>query len=200
MAAFITANRSKIKIKQNRNESRNEIENLKSQLKSYLANNKSSLKRNIHTTPIDNNKISDIEKKINHLENELSKMAMVSYSAHNITLPQSQTPPVPQQFNTKSAYFGTAISGEKGKGYFKKLLANKEDARFSAQITDKKAMFAPIVPLNAIISSDAMDLAIEFIGVSKNEAVDMSITHEGIAQQVGEKWIIIQKAIIKLKK
>ncbi len=45
-----------------------------------------------------------------------------------------------------------------------------------------------------------MDLAVEFEGVSKNEATDMSVHYKGLAQQIGDKWIIVKKAVITLKK
>ena len=99
---------------------------------------------------------------------------------------------------SKTGYFGPAISGEVGTGYFKKLLDSSEDARFRAAVIDNTATYEPIVHLNAIKSSDAMDLAIEFEGVSKNEATAMSIKHKGKATKVGDKWIIVNKAVVTL--
>lgn len=120
-----------------------------------------------------------------------------SASIESCPPPATVVPPAP---DIKTAYFGPAIGGAEGTGYFKKLLESKEDARFSARITDQRAEFIPVVPLNAIISSDAMDLAVEFEGVSKSEATDMVVLKKGMAQQMGEKWIIVQKAVITLKR
>ena len=45
-----------------------------------------------------------------------------------------------------------------------------------------------------------MDLAVEFEGVSKNEATDMSVHYKGLAQQIGDKWIIVKKSSYNFKK
>lgn len=100
--------------------------------------------------------------------------------------------------SSRKGYFGTAISGEGGNGYFKRLLDSREDARFEVTVVETSATFEPMAHLNAIKSSDAMDLAIEFEGVSKHDATSMSIRHKGKAQQMGDKWIIINKAVVTL--
>ena len=149
------------------------------------------------SSSIPNNEISDLSRKIQHLENELLKIQKTTL-VHGTPTPSTITPPIKP---TRIGYFGTAISGENGTGYFKKVLESKDsDARFSAQIIDGSANFEPIASLSSIKSSDYMDLAVEFEGVSKNEATDMSVHYKGLAQQIGDKWIIVKKAVITLKK
>ena len=149
------------------------------------------------SSSIPNNEISDLSRKIQHLENELLKIQKTTL-VHGTPTPSTITPPIKP---TRIGYFGTAISGENGTGYFKKVLESKDsDARFSAQIIDRSANFEPIASLSSIKSSDYMDLAVEFEGVSKNEATDMSVHYKGLAQQIGDKWIIVKKAVITLKK
>lgn len=97
-----------------------------------------------------------------------------------------------------NGYFGTTVCGEGGSGYFRRLLDSNDDARFRAIVIGDSATYEPMVPLNAIKSSDAMDLAIEFEGVSKHDATSMSIKHKGKAQKMGDKWIIINKAVVTL--
>lgn len=100
---------------------------------------------------------------------------------------------------SKNGYFGTAVCGEGGKGYFRKLLDSSEEARFRVIVMGDFATYEPTVPLNAIKSSDAMDLAIEFEGATKNEATDMTVKYKGKAQKMGDKWIIINKVVVTLK-
>ena len=145
-----------------------------------------------------NNEILDLSRRIQYLENELSKIKRTIPVHVTPTSSTSYTPPIKP---TKISYFGTAISGENGTGYFKKVFESKDsDARFLAEITDGSAEFEPIVSLSTIKSSDYMDLAVKFEGVSKNEAMNMSVHHKGLAQQIGDKWIIKEKAVIMLTK
>lgn len=162
------------------NRYREEIEDLKSQM-----NNTSS-------------ELSELPRKVKFLEDKLSQIKRTTHPSAPTNSPLPYTSAGQQ--NTKSGYFGTAIKGEGGKGYFKKLLDNREDARFSASIIAKRAEFSPIVSLGALISTDAMDLAVEFEGVSKNVALHMSVSHKGVAEQVDDKWIIVKKAVIMLQK
>lgn len=99
---------------------------------------------------------------------------------------------------SKIGYFGPAVSGEGGTGYFKKLLDSIEDARVKASIIGNSATYEPTIPLNTIKSSDWIDLAVDFEGVSKNEATSMAIKHKGYAEKKGDKWIIINKAVVTL--
>lgn len=135
-------------------------------------------------------RVTTIENKVNNTTDTLSNQGF-----------KRQTNPHKEESIkdiSQPGYFGPAISGEGGKGYFKRLLDSREEARFSVTVIGDSATYEPIVPLNAIKSSDAMDLAIEFEGLSKNEAASMTLKIKGKAQKMGEKWIIINKAVVRL--
>jgi len=144
-----------------------------------------------------NSKISELSRKVHSLESRPA-----SKEPSNPSPKHTERPPLPVQTISKTGYFGATISGENGKGYFKKLLPIKnEEARFSAEIiSETKAKFKPIVTLSNIKSHDYMNLAIDFQGVSTFEAKDMDIRQPGIAEKNGEKWIITEKVLIELKK
>lgn len=170
---------------------RAEIDSLKSKIEEYgsAQNNGTGMKR-----PNNTNSLSE---KVQCLENEISKIRKeISMLVIPTTSSSSNSP---AKITTKG-YFGAAVKGENGSGYFKKVLESKDsDARFSAEIIDGSAKFEPIVPLSSVKSSDYFDLAVEFEGVSKAEAKDMSVHNKGLAKQRGDKWIIEKKAVITLK-
>ncbi len=99
----------------------------------------------------------------------------------------------------KIGYFSTAINGENNKGYFKKLLNSSEDSRFDVYKIGQKVEFTPNVSVKQLTSIDAMDLAIDFEGVSKNEANNMSIKSNGEIEVKDDKWIIVKKIVVTLK-
>lgn len=188
---------------------REEIESLKDQISNFKSSTTSysGARRNNYTgsasATVSSNECSDLIRRISSLEGELQKILKSLRESQNTVNQQTSkqvVEEVAQQNNIKSGYFGTAICGEGGSGYFKKLLDSREDARFSVQVIDARAEFTPIVQVGAITSIDAMDLAIEFDGVSKNEATDMSVKYNGVAQLISDKWIITHKAVITLKK
>ena len=135
------------------------------------------------------NKVTNIEKSIKNNTASANNKDLI----RSINVPKEDLKEI-----SKNGYFGTAISGEGGSGYFRRLLDSNDDARFRAIVIGDSATYEPMVPLNAIKSSDAMDLAIEFEGVSKHDATSMSIKHKGKAQKMGDKWIIINKAVVTL--
>ena len=109
--------------------------------------------------------------------------------------------PVTKIQSVKIGYFGTVISGEGGTGYFKKMLEYKDgDARFLVKSSETTTEFEPIATLPMIKSSDYMELAIEFNGCSKSEAMNMTLDRPGIVEQLGDKWIVKQKALVTLTK
>lgn len=139
---------------------------------------------------------STLARKVKNIENAV-KNSTSNVNSRNLNQSANFHEEEPKEISI-TGYFGPAVSGEGGTGYFKKLLDSSEDARFRVAIIDNTATYEPIVPLNAIKSSDAMDLAIEFEGVSKKEATAMSIKHKGKADKMGDKWIIISKAVVTL--
>lgn len=188
IAAIHIANKQKKRL----NRDRNDIENLKKQFSDF---NNTTVKCNSTVSHVPSGEYSELLRRISSLEgfrNQLKANASQSGVSQQSSMPTDK--------NTRHGYFGTAIVGKGGKGYFKKLLSNGEDARFSVQVVDENAEFEPIVQVDAITSIDAMDLAIEFEGVSKSEAINMSVKQNGVAKLMDEKWIIIQKAVVILKK
>lgn len=163
---------------------REEIESLKKRLDEHI-----STKRPNNTNSL-STKVQNLEKEISEIRKDISKL-VISTTSSSCNSPANIT--------TKG-YFGAAVKGENRSGYFKKVLESQDnDARFSAEIIDGSAKFEPIVPLSSVKSSDYFDLAVEFEGVSKAEAKDMSVHNKGLAKQRGDKWIIEKKAVITLK-
>ena len=74
------------------------------------------------------------------------------------------------------------------------------DARFLVKSSETTTEFEPIATLPMIKSSDYMELAIEFNGCSKSEAMNMTLNRPGIVEQLGDKWIVKQKALVTLTK
>lgn len=192
IAAFYVANKQKKRL----NRHRSDIEGLKKQFSNF---NNTTIKPNSTTSHVPSSEYSELLRRMSSLEKEFRTLPTTNISQN--VVPQQDSMSVVEPYkNTRHGYFGTAIVGEGGKGYFKKLLDNKEDARFSVHVADENAEFEPIVQIDAITSIDAMDLAIEFEGVSKSEATNMSVKQNGRARFVDEKWIITQKAVVILKK
>lgn len=134
-------------------------------------------------------------------EEELYRMKSMTSTASVIKpIPASEAPTTKIQ-SVKTGYFGTVISGEGGTGYFKKMLEYKDgDARFLVKSSETTTEFEPIATLPMIKSSDYMELAVEFNGCSKSEAMNMTLDRPGIVEQLGDKWIVKQKALVTLTK
>jgi len=175
---------------------RQDIDNMKSQL-SENSNNQCG--HGIKAS----REYSSLSTRLDSLEKELAMLkgcAKVDYKDSYMPEINKHTEMKNKQ-EVRLGYFGTVVSCGSEKGYFKKLLETEDnEARFSAKIHEEKAEFRPIASLPAIKSSDYMDLAIEFDGVSRSEAMSMKIIRDGVAKKDGTKWFIEQKALITLKK
>lgn len=147
-----------------------------------------------------NSDYSTLARKFQSLEEELFRMKSMA-SADPVIKPPVSEVPVTKIQSVKIGYFGTVISGEGGTGYFKKMLEYKDgDARFLVKSSETTTEFEPIATLPMIKSSDYMELAIEFNGCSKSEAMNMTLDRPGIVEQLGDKWIVKQKALVTLTK
>lgn len=180
---------------------RNEIKALKSKLSEYKHTDNNSRSNYSVSKFASNSEYSSLQRKIQSLEDEMTKMKSTILS--NQVVPPVTTPEVPiaKPQAVKIGYFGTVVSGEGGTGYFKKMLEYKdEDARFLVKFLEKTIEFEPIATLPMIKSSDYMELAVEFKGCSKSEATDMALILPGIVEQNGDKWIIKKKASVDLLK
>ncbi len=145
------------------------------------------------------NELRSLSRRVTEIDN---KVRSTTYDVNNRDANRNINHRVeaPVTAYTRTGYFGAAIRGDGGRGYFRRLLESRSDeARFEAEIQDSWATFKPIVSLNAVKSSEFMELALEFDGrISMNEATSMSVRQKGRAQKVGDEWVIIDKAKITL--
>lgn len=200
IAAIITASKYKARL----NRHRDEIEKLKvrlSDLKSS-SNTHSGNRRANYTglSSVSSAELTELSRRILSVECELSKMSMLPPPAQvDSKLHNPVSEPI-SQVNTQNGYFGTATIGEGGQGYFKKLMDYKdEDARFSVKITNDEAEYEPCVSVQNLVSFDYDD-AVEFQGVSKRDAANMTVIRTGSAERRGDRWYIKQKVMISLRK
>lgn len=183
------------------NRHREEIEVLKSKLSEYKHTDNNSRSNYSASKFTSNSEYVSLQRKIQSLEDEISKMKSTILSSQ--VAPPTTIPEVPiaKTQAVKIRYFGTVVSGESGTGYFKKMLEYKDgDARFLVKFLENTIEFEPIATLPMIKSSDYMELAVEFKGCSKSEATNMTLIHPGIVEQNGDKWIIKKKASVDLLK
>ena len=177
------------------NRHRNDIEQLKRDISNINFRPQQQVRPSSKTVSVQEfsalaNRVTKIE---NTIMNNTSNVSNRDFN-RSTNIPKEE----PKEIS-KNGYFGTAVCGEGGNGYFRKLLDSSEEARFRVNVMGDFATYEPMVPLNAIKSSDAMDLAIEFEGATKNEATDMTVKYKGKAQKMGDKWIIINKVVVTLK-
>lgn len=176
------------------NRHKNEIEQLKGEISNL--NFRPQLQARPTSNTVSYSEFSTLAKRVTTIENKVNNATTLNNRDFKTSTNSNEEDLVKDV--SKPGFFGTAISGEGGNGYFRRILDSREEARFSVVVVGNTATYEPIVPLNAIKSSDAMDLAIEFEGVSKHDATSMSIKHKGKAQKMGDKWIIINKAVVTL--
>lgn len=145
--------------------------------------------------------LSKVSERVNSLERKIANSMTTQQSQVPIITPTPVVEPTTPKKPEKIQYFGFAVRGEAGNGYFKKILETLDnEARFSATVSGQTAEFEPIGSLELIKSYDYMDLAIEFNGVSKLEATSMTLIKPGVAKLHDGKWIITKKAMITLRK
>ncbi len=148
-----------------------------------LGNNTGNNVKSVSKYEIDN-----LSKKIKDIERKLS----------NNSSSQSNRQPV--RSSKKTVFFETAAKGEGGNGYFRKISSTRDsESSFYAEVIDGKAEFEPIVPLDTLRSIDAMELAVKFEGAPKKTANKIDSIVKGEAQQKGDNWIIVRKAVVTLK-
>lgn len=178
-----------------------ELRKRKSENKDAIDGNVSAKRVNsVSSSSLPPAEVVDLLGRVKLIEGGLAELSAWVRSNQAVQISETDKMTRTEQVAAKKGYFGSAIGGERGRGYFKKLLETREDARFSAQVYGIEARFRPIVPVGAILSSDAMELAVEFSGVPKNMAVAMEIESEGEARLLDDKWVIVEKVKIILKK
>lgn len=123
-----------------------------------------------------------------------------SFIERSVQQPRKNT--VTKKEKNVEGYFGSAVEGGEGRGYFKRLLESRDGARFKVSVEGNNAEFIPIIQVGELISSDAMDLAVEYDGnVNKSDSPrNMKVKQSGRAVKDGDKWTIINKAIVILIK
>ncbi len=165
-----------------------EINKLKAETKKPGVNVRTPAKTQpVKATLPDNDELARLTQRIQNLEREIGAIKN-PVPTTNV----SEKAPVSQ------GYLGAIVKA--GQGYFRGILSsNGDEARFSANIVEDTLEFAPLT-LQIATSYDYMDWAVEFTGVSRGEAKNMTITSQGLATRQGEKWVIIKKAVVKLTK
>lgn len=143
-------------------------------------------------------RIREIEIQLRYLSSSLS-VKSVSSTSHSKTESDQEADLIKLQ--SKKGYFTNPINGVTP--YFKKLLQYKEpEARFSAEISNNKAVFMPFeqsVDFNTYISFiDDYRAAIEFNGCDPKQATRMQIIKGGDAEFRDGNWYIIKKALVNL--
>lgn len=146
------------------------------------------------------NEVEQLKHRVWDLENQLRQLS-ATLTPNRLTTPVPEPiVPSPQQ-QGKKGFFANPIKG--ATPYFKKLLQYKEpEARFSADITNNKAIFKPFeesVDFNTYISFiDDFRAAIDFSGCDPKQATSMRIIKGGDAELRDGKWYITKKALVNL--
>lgn len=151
----------------------------------------------------------EVKKLADKLSEVNSQVQQLWAAKASVTSPQSgkdQQPielpkPVTSKEETKQGYFGNPIQA--ANPYFRKWLSSKDsDARFSVEQTGAIAIFKPLEDtayLGTFVSTDAIRSAVEFQGCEPTTAAThIKVINPGEAQQIGEKWIVTKKAVVKL--
>lgn len=149
--------------------------------------------------PEHNKDYASLTSRIRNIEEQVEKINHNNTVGHpNMDI--KTYPEVLQYPNEQNGYFGNPINASEP--YFKKMLVSRDsEARFSAVISGKRAIFKPLDSssyLGTFISNDAMRAAVDFMGCTPSEASSMQVTKSGEAEQRDNKWIIIKKATILL--
>lgn len=145
------------------------------------------------------NEVEQLKHRVGYLEIQLRQLsAALTPNRSKIPVPE---PIMPSPQQGKKGYFANPING--ANPYFKKLLQYKEpEARFSAEISNKKAVFRPFdeaVYFNTYISFiDDYRAAIEFSGCDPKQATRMQIIKGGEAELRDGNWYITKKALVNL--
>ena len=86
--------------------------------------------------------------------------------------------------------------------YYFRNFVNKEEGRFKVTVLGNIAKFSPIIcGLTDMLDIESLRRAIKFEGVTRNKANQFEIKSNGRAELNEEnQWIIIEKAIVELKK
>ena len=149
------------------------------------------------------NEVEQLKRRVWELESQIRQISLSISSGTNHNRHSDPTPePVSQpQQQVKKGYFANPING--ANPYFKKLLQYKEpEARFSAEISNNKAIFRPFdeaVYFNTYISFiDDYRAAIEFSGCDPKQATRMQIIKGGDAELRDGNWYITKKALVNL--
>ncbi|MDE5976523.1 MAG: hypothetical protein K2G69_08235 [Muribaculaceae bacterium] len=139
----------------------------------------------------------DIKDRIAKLENSLSAMKELQPTIPKPTYAETQS--YPTVTNKKTCYFGSPISGEVP--YFKKEIISKDsDARFKVEIQNDEATFEPFensTYINTYRSNDALRAVIDFDGDPNGVSSSVKV-YPGKARKKDDRWIVIEKAKIKL--
>lgn len=170
------------------NRHRHEIDSLKLKFNNQLSNNNSSISS--ATTDL-----QQLKQRVATLENQLLAAQRGTQSTTTSTTTSASASKQPSQH----AFFpAPALNGKYL--YFPKLSPTHELSFFEAEVTGSTATFRPCVSLQNITSNDSLNNAIEFDGVSKNEARGMVVRTDGQAELRGGKWYVTRRVAIRLTK
>lgn len=148
-------------------------------------------KNNHQSNYMPNYSVDDLVKRINKIESYLKEVSKNQRS----TQPQT---PQPQKVQFEEKYFALPIQGQNGY-YFKNLALSSSNASFKFVIKNDKASFIPISLVSTLTSNDASEHAVEFKGVNPNKATSYECKEAGKAELRGDKWVIIEKAVVILR-
>lgn len=114
--------------------------------------------------------------------------------------PKPAPTPVPV-VESQKGYFGQPTQADRG--YFKNFFtARDSEARFSAEEKNNVANFEPLLNSRAevetLLHTDAAKLAVDFTGCSPQEATRATVVKPGVAKFEGNRWYIIQKALVAI--
>ena len=175
-----------------------------------IYNLKQSLDNRFSPSPMTRQNTSDdyyqLKSRLKILENEVKTLKRskntVDAGCASLYTPKPASAPIPV-IETKKGYFGQPTWAERG--YFTNFFTTRDsEARFSAKEKDNIAEFEPLLTsqaeLGTLLCTEASKLAVEFKGCSPQEANQARVTTPGIAKFEGNRWYIIQKAIVDLSK
>lgn len=157
-----------------------------------------------------NKQIADIESRLNKLQQQGHDIPKLKTELNNIkrrldNLTQLHTdhginpvpplPPIPTTGININGYFGVPVKS--GSGYFRNLIEKMgPNVRFTVELQGNNiALFEPMKIIQ-FKSDNNLDIAIDYVG-SKNGAQHADVLKPGKAILEGDKWIIVEKAIVK---
>lgn len=170
------------------NRHRQEIDSLKLQFNNLLSNSNSGIS---HAST----ELQQLKQRVAALEGQLYA---AQRGAQSTTTTTPTSAPASKQPSQHAFFPAPALNGKYL--YFPKLSPTRELSFFEAEVTGSMAIFRPCVSLQNITSTDSLNNAIEFDGVSKDEARGMVVRTDGQAELRGGKWYVTRRVAIRLTK